>query len=140
MARYALERIPAPEAAKALQDALPKAKGVIKIGIISSLGQRGTTEAIGAIGGLLGDGDAAIAAAAAKALGDIRTADAAKALAKAKPTQAVTNASLACAEALLADGKKADALMIYKKIAMSSDQPKHVKLAATKGMLECSKK
>ena len=39
MSRFALERIPAPEAAQALRDALPKLDGALKIGVISSLGR-----------------------------------------------------------------------------------------------------
>src|SRR5262245_44293482 len=38
MARFALERIPAPEAAQAMRDALPKLSGSLKIGVIGSLG------------------------------------------------------------------------------------------------------
>ena len=87
--------------------------------------------------------DAAVAKSAAYALGAIRSSDAAKALAAAKPTSevkaAATDASLSCAEALLAEGKKAEALTIYKGFA-SDDQPKHVKLAATRGMLACAGK
>jgi len=52
---------------------------------------------------------------------------------------AVTDASLACAESLLAAGKNADALAIYKGVA-KGDQPKHVRLAATRGMLTCAGK
>src|SRR5271154_1820334 len=40
MARFALERMPAPEAAEALRDALPKVSGNVKIGVISSIGVR----------------------------------------------------------------------------------------------------
>ena len=54
------------------------------------------------------------------------------------PSRPLTDASLACAEALLADGKKAEALAIYKGFA-SDDQPKHVRLAATRGMLACTR-
>ena len=74
------------------------------------------------------------------ALGDIRTPEAAKVLAQAKPADevksAVTDASLACAESLLSAGKNGDALAIYKGL-VASDPPKHVKLAATRGMLAC---
>src|SRR5438552_3307927 len=38
MARFALERIQAPEAAAALRDALPKLAGALKAGVIGSLG------------------------------------------------------------------------------------------------------
>ena len=92
----------------------------------------------------LGDADPTIVCAAAYALGDIRTSDAAKALAQATPSaaqarQAVTDARLSCAEGLLADGKKAEALAVYKSLA-GDGQPKHVRLAATRGMLACAGK
>ena len=139
MARYALERIPAPEAAQALREALPKLDGELQIGVISSLGARGEAESVSALAKLLSTADAAVARAAAYALGAIRGAAAAKALAEARPTspevkQAATDASLACAEDLLASGKKVEATAIYKRFA-GEDQPKHVRLAATRGML-----
>jgi hypothetical protein len=52
---------------------------------------------------------------------------------------AAVDASLACAESLLAAGKNLDALAIYKGLA-AGDPPKHVKLAATRGMLACTSK
>jgi len=144
MARFALERIPAPEAAAALRDALPKVSPELKIGVIASLGSRKDAASVEALGALLTGADAAVAAAAASALGDIRTAEAGQVLAAAKPESAgtklaVTNASLACAEGLLAHGKKAEALAIYKGVA-SQELPKHMKLAATRGMLACAGK
>jgi hypothetical protein len=139
MARYALERMPAPAAAQAMRDALPQVGGALKIGVIASLGVRQDAASVAALADLLGDADAKIAAAAATALGDIQTAEAATALTAAKPSDAgaklaVTDGLLNCAEAYLAAGKKADALAIYKLLA-GQDQPKHVKLAATRGML-----
>ena len=143
MARYALERIPAPEAAAALRDALPKVQGELKVGVIGSLGVRQDPNSISALASLLTDADAMVARAAAYALGDMRTAAAAKALAASTPSHdaesAVTDASLACAEGLLADGKKLEALTIYKRYA-SGEQPKHVRLAATRGVLACAGK
>lgn len=140
MARYALERIQAPEAAAALRAALGQLNGVLKIGVISSLGDRGDAESVTELSALLGDSDAQLASAAALALGAIRTPEAAQALAKAKPADAVkpavTDASLACAEALLAAGKKGEALLIYKRYA-GDGQPKQVRLAATRGMANC---
>jgi HEAT repeat protein len=139
MARFALERIPAPEAARALREALATTQGEVKVGVISSLGGRRDAESVSALAKLLTDSDAAVARAAAHALGAIRNADAAKALAEVKlgnqdVKQAATDASLACAEALLADGKKTEATAIYKRFA-GQDQPRHVRLAATRGML-----
>ncbi len=142
MGRFALTRIPAPEAGAALRELLGKVSGNLKIGVISSLGDRGDAESVAALAQLLGEADEAVAIAAARALGAIRTPEAAKALSQASPDAkvqpAATDASLACAEALLAAGKNNDALAIYKKLAGS--EQKHVKLAATRGMLACAGK
>ena len=145
MARYALERIPAPEAAQALRDALPKVSGALKIGVIGSLGARRDAASVPALAALLGDADKAVACAAACALGDIGTPEAAKALgefAKKAPEgvkPAVADGCLACAERLLADGKKAEAVAVYKSLS-GEDQPKHVRLAATRGLLAAAGK
>jgi len=144
MARYALERIPAPEAAKALRDALAKLGGALKVGVIGSLGVRRDAASVPALAILLGDGDAAVARSAALALGVIRGPEAAKTLLQFKAENAdvkaaITNASLECAEGLLADGRKAEALALYKRLA-GEDQPKHIRLAATRGMLACAGK
>ena len=85
MARYALERIPAPEAAKALRDALAKTSGALKAGVVGSLGARRDAESIADLAALVGDSDVKIAFAAATALGDIGTVESAKALQDAKP-------------------------------------------------------
>jgi HEAT repeat protein len=140
MARYALQRMPAPEATQALRDALPKVDGVTKIGVIGSLGARHDAASVPALAALLGDADAKIACSAAYALGAIGTADASKALGGAAKTssdglkQAVADASLRCAERLLADGNRAEAMRVYKSLC-GEDQPKHVRLAATRGLL-----
>jgi hypothetical protein len=91
---------------------------------------------------LLGDADAKVARSAALALGVIRQPDAASALREASVSDgeakvALTDACLASAERLLADGQKAEALAIYKGLA-GEDQPKHIRLAATRGMLACA--
>lgn len=143
MARYALESIPVPEAAQAMLDALPKLSAELQVGVIGSLGVRQEPQSVPVLAKLLGATDAAVARSAAMALGAIRSPEASKALAVAKPTPevkpAATDSSLACAESLLADGKNADALAIYKGLA-KDDQPKHVRLAATRGMLACAGK
>lgn len=144
MARYALERIPAPEAAQALRDSLPKLAGALKIGVIGSLGVRRDGPSVPTLAALLADADAAVARSAAYALGAIRSPEAAKALTESKSVsaeakQAVSDALLACAEGLLADGKKAEASSIYKRLT-GGDRPKHVRLAATRGVLACAGK
>lgn len=143
MARFALERIEAAEAARALRDALPSLSGKLKIGVIGSIGNRRDASATAALAALLADGDAAVARAAALALGDIGTAEAARALQEARPSgeigPVVSDAQLECAEALLADNKPSEALAIYKSLA-GEQQPKLVRLAATRGMLACAGK
>jgi HEAT repeat protein len=140
MARYALERIPAAEAGAALRAALPQAEGLVKVGVINSLGVRRDVESLAPLAALLRDSNSEVAAAAAAALGAIGIPEAAKALEdfqKETPANlrlAVADANLACAERLLADGKKAEATAIYKALS-TQDLPKHVKLAAVRGML-----
>ena len=140
MARYALERIAAPEAAAAMRDALPKLSGALKVGAIGSLGVRRDVASVAPLTGLLGDSDKTIVCAAASSLGLIGTPDAAKALAdfaKKAPEGAklaAADACLACAERLLADGKKAEAVALFKSLN-GEDQPKHVRMAATRGLL-----
>ncbi len=143
MARYALERIPAPEAAAALRNSLPELSKTLKVGVIASLGARKDNEAVATLAALLGNSDVAVASAAAHALGAIRSPEAAQSLSRTKAAgkaaPAATDASLACAEALLASGKNAEALAIYKSL-VGGTQQKHVRLAATRGMLACAGK
>jgi HEAT repeat protein len=140
MARYALERMPAPEAAQAMRDALPALTGALKVGVIGSLGARRDAASVPALAALLADADQTVACAAACALGDIGNSEAAKSLsefAKKAPEDlkpAVADASLSCAERLLTDGKKAEAMLIYKSLS-GEDQPKQIRLAAMRGLL-----
>jgi HEAT repeat protein len=144
LARFALERIPGSEVRQALIDALGTVTGDQLLGVISSLGARFEPESVPALARLLAGADEKVAIAAASALGDIRSADAAKALAAVKPASgalrlAVTDARMSCAEGLLNAGKSAEALLIYKSLT-GDDQPKHVKLGATRGVLACAGK
>ncbi len=145
MARYALERMPCPEAVGAMRGSLPKVKGRTKVGVINSLGVRRDAKSLPALVALLKDSDKEIVAAAAAALGSIGDAEAAKALGafQAKAPKglklAAADAYLTCAERLLAGGKKVQAMMIYKALA-KPDQPKHVRVAATRGLLAAAGK
>ncbi len=142
MARYALQSIPTEAASTALVDSLDSVSGELKAGVLGTIGARGDNSAVTAIAKLIGDNDRVVATAAANALGAIRSADAAKALVKSKPaddvTGAVTNATLSCAEGMLASGDKSGAKAIYQKLMTNSE--KQVKLAATRGMLACAGK
>jgi len=145
IARYALGRIPNKKAVKAIRDALPKVSSKLKPGIIGSLGVRRDKKSINAISKLLGDSDLQVARAAAHSLGLIGTSAAAKELstfAKKAPANMqipVADASLICAEQLLADGDKSEAVALYNRLK-GDDQPKHVKVAAMKGMLTAATK
>src|SRR5271157_913273 len=75
-ARGALQVISGPAADAALLDALGKTRGSVKLGIVESLGERRTSQAVGALAPLLNDADAAMASAAAAALGKIGGAEA----------------------------------------------------------------
>ena len=140
IARYALERIPDEQAVAVMREALPKVSNKLKAGLIGSLGVRRDTESVKAIAGYLDDSDVDVARAAARALALIGTpaaADTLSTFAKKASTEMripVGDACLVCAEQLAADGKKGEALALYKNLRGSS-QPTHVKTAAMKGML-----
>jgi len=141
MARYALERIPSPSAVAALRQALGKTTGSVKVGIINSLGVRRDAESVGALKKLLYDTDQQVAVAAVTALGRIADNEAAKALAEAVykttgPVRKVAlDAYLNCADELLAQGRKAKALKIYKEL-YKKDMPTPVRIAALKGTVK----
>lgn len=145
MARYALERIPGPEPVAAMREALPKLSGRVQVGVIVSLGARRDPQSAAALAGLLASPDPEVAAAAAASLGEIATPEAVEALGKfqkdapEKLRPVAANACLACAERLLAAGKSDEAIAIYKSLARP-EQPKHVRQAATRGMLNATGK
>ena len=145
IARYALERMPGAKAIEAMRDALPKVGGKLKPGLIGSLGVRRDETSVAAIAAFLGDSDKDVARATAHALALIGTPAAADALsefAKTAPADmkvAVADARLLCAEQLLADGAKSEALALYKELN-GGDQPTQVRVAAIKGMLAASTK
>ena len=145
IARYALERIPNEKATEAMRDALPKVSKKLKPGIIGSLGVRRDKKSIMVFSKLLGDSDVQVAKAAAQSLGLIGTSAAARELSKfAKKASAnmklpVADASLVCAEQLLVDGEKSEAVALYNEFK-GDDKPSHIKAAAMKGILTAATK
>ena len=147
MARYSLERIPGPAVDKALRGAIRKVRGNTKarIGIINSLGQRRDAGSVRMLSRALGRQDEEVAMAAAAALGQIANDQAAEALKEAKDKTSgklqmvVLDAYLKCADKLVADGNKVQALVIYKEL-QKEGMPKPIRTAATTGMLGAMKK
>jgi len=145
MARYAMERIPGEAVDKALLAALSRAEGKARIGIVNSLGERGTKSAVGEIAKLVDNSDKVLAGAAISALGKIGGPDAVagldKALASAPDNQkmAVYDAYLKVAERMAAEGNKAEAQKIYVKLNKSG-VPAMVRTAAMKGLVGASGK
>ncbi len=141
MARYAIERIPGEAASKALLDAMGKAQGNAKVGIVNSLGERGYAPAAGAIAALVDNSDKTLAGAAIGALGKIGGPDALKGLDKALQTAAdaqkmlVYDAYLKIAEKMVAEGNKLGAQKIYASLNKEG-VPQLVRSAAMKGMVK----
>lgn len=136
MARFALERISGLEATRALVESLANVSDALKGGVISSIGSRRDASAIATLASELKSPNAAVVKAAAVALGTIGTSQAATALANAKPSTEIRDAQLMCAETLLANNQIDEAKKIYSALALDH-QKKLVRLAATRGMLEC---
>ncbi|MBI5283390.1 MAG: hypothetical protein HY858_17040 [Candidatus Solibacter usitatus] len=139
-ARYGLEPIADPSVDDALRAALPKLKGNLLIGVINSIGKRRDAKAGPALARMLYGADADVARAAAAALGSIGTAASVKDLqaALAKTTgmtrMAVADASLVCAERLLAAGSRDQALALYTALS-APDLPKPVRLGAMNAII-----
>jgi HEAT repeat protein len=139
MARYALERIPGPEAGKVLLQSLAKTSGKTRIGIVNTLGVRKENNAVAAISGLLKDKDVPTAVAAANALGQIGGSAATKALAGGRGKASgelklqMTDAYLRCADRTLASGGKQEALSIYRSLNVPAEPP-IIRVAALKGI------
>lgn len=147
MARFALERINAAEAAEALRKALGTVQGDLKIGMISSLAGRGDAASVPLLAALLA-GESRTAVAAADALGRIHSPEAIQALAAASgvtdkaAAAAISDARMACAESLLKQGKRAEAKAIYTSLAEAAaagitPTAKATRLAAARGILAC---
>ncbi len=141
MARYALEPMPSPVVDETLLQALAELKGRQLVGVIHSLGVRRTANAVKPLSAKLQDPDPDVAQNAARALGSIGTADAAKALTQALGKVSAANqlacceGALRCAEALYHGGKTKDALALYLRLREVSNAPHQVRAAALRGAI-----
>jgi len=139
-ARYGLEPINDPSVDDALRSALTRLKGNLQIGVINSINKRRDAKASPVLVKMIYGSDQAVAQAAAAALGSIggvaNMKELKTALGKTSGLTrlAVGDASLVCAERLLADGKRAEALEFYAFLG-APDVPKAVRLAAMNGII-----
>jgi HEAT repeat protein len=133
-ARFGLEPNPDPSVDVALRAALPKLKGRLQVGVITTIGVRKDARALDALVKLIDDSDGEVAAAAAASVGMIGGLSAAKALqsslgtAKQPLFPVVARACLLCAEGLMA-GNRARGLELYTQLSATT-MPGPVRLAA----------
>ena len=146
VARHALEGMPFPEAGAALRQALGRSSGLIKVGLVDSLGWRREPDAVPLLEPLLSDPDAALASAAALALGRIGGNEALAALESARrnarsaalPT--LLEGLMLCAEPMLETGDQdqhTKASLIYRSIFDSTPEGS-LRTAAYAGMIRAS--
>ena len=134
-ARFALESMPYASAGAALRNAVGKTKGLIRSGMIDSLGERRDASAVPIIAPALNDSDDRVVAAAAWALGKIGTAEAAEALriahtkAVGKRRVTIGLGLLLCADNLFKAGKIQDA-----HETLIDGESKAIRLAAMRGL------
>ncbi|MGH7972798.1 MAG: HEAT repeat domain-containing protein, partial [Limisphaerales bacterium] len=138
-ARYVLEALPSPEATTALRDALGKTSGLLKAGVVDSLGWRGDAGMVSSLTPLLSDPDPNIAGSAATALGRIGGQKAVAALSAARDhagpavESSVLEALLKCADRMAAGNDSASALATYRALD-DAKYPVQIRIAAWRGL------
>jgi len=142
-ARRVLEKVPGDEAAAVLRGGLAKCKGKTLVGCVNSLGVRRDPKAVADLAKLLTAKDAAVAQAAARALGKIGTADAAAVLARvqtksARLRDAVARARILCAYRLVEAGATQQADAVFAEMA-AAKQPVKLRMAGLTGLVRLRK-
>jgi HEAT repeat protein len=125
-ARIAMEAIPGSAPDEALRKAAGKLNGRLLVGVINSIGVRRDGKSVSLLAKKLNDSNPEVAAAAAVSLGKIGDRQAAAALRRAlvkgpdtlRPAYA--EGCVRCAENLLADGQRADAVKMYDAVCHAS--------------------
>ena len=141
MARFALVRIPDASALAALRWGLTGTSGVLKAGIINSLGARKDTASRTALIALLQDKDQLVVRATAAALGDVGGAEAVQAINSAKPGAtealrlALNDSLLRIADSLQAGGNNREAGLIYQPLLDRTNR-NPVRVSALRGMIQ----
>ncbi len=142
-ARFALESMPYPAASAALRETLDKTSGLVRSGVIDSLGQRRDALAAKSIAGDLGSKDQILVAAAATALGKIGTPEAASFLTAAHATAVpavrtkIDDGLLLCADRLRVVGQRAEAARIYELLSQPGE-PRVIRAGALRGRIQAA--
>jgi HEAT repeat protein len=142
-ARYALESMAYPAAGAALRDALGKATGLARSGIIDSLGQRRDPLAVRLLAADLASKDIVLVSAAATALGKIGTSEAATVLtaartdAKAPARIKIDDGLVLCADRLRVAGKAEEAAKICAELSQPGE-PRLVRAGALRGRMQAA--
>ena len=140
IACLALANIPSKKATEALRDGLTEARGMAKVQIIHTLGNRKSDAAVKALIAQTYSADQAVVDAAIVGLGKIGGKKAAKAIAVLREEErpacanAVLEASLRIAEKLAAKGSRKKATALYGEL-VASGHPLAVRRGALGGLL-----
>lgn len=121
MSRYALERIPGEKVDDALLKVMKNTSGLVKVGIINTIGERAVKSAVKDLKELVTDKDDEIAAAAVAALGKIGTDESSAVLAQVvaksdKVRNVAVEAYLKNADSFENMGEKTKAEKIYTQL------------------------
>jgi HEAT repeat protein len=141
-ARYALEPIPDKSVDEALRAALDKLDGKLLSGVISSIGARRDSAAVGPLEKRLGHRDGEVVRAAAISLGRIGTVAAGKVLldtlkdAKGDNVDRISDGLLTCGASLAARGQRGEAKNIYDGM-LAQNLPVRFRTAALRGAVLC---
>lgn len=145
-ARRVLTNNPSPKTNSALLDKLQgTGEKEFKVALLNSLGYRADPGSVAVVAGDLRSSDSTVAGAAAGALGKIGNVAAVNALVAARKNasgdarRCINDACLESAEKMLEQGKRKEAMAIYKELN-KPEEDRLVRLAATKGMLKAAGK
>jgi len=142
MARFTLQHLEGAEATEALMAAAEKLRGDLRIGMVTSLGERRDARAVAILARLMAEGDVKQARAAIRALGRVAGSQAAEALGRAKVAKglatALADARLLCADRMLADGDAAAAGGVYEGL-FTERNPMPIRIAALRGIVRSKK-
>ena len=142
-ARYALEPMHDEQAGRALIEALAKTRGLLRVGIINSLGMREEPAATPELVPFLRGTDVAEANAAANALGRIGGTDALRGLRSAAQSStgdrhaAAVDGLLRCATRMLSSNERSAALAAFEQLGRPAET-EQVRIAAFRGRVQAS--